>query len=428
MLFPEELLHFIWQFRLFDQFNLRTVSGETIELLAVGQHNLDAGPDFEFAQLRIGETLWSGHVEIHIYAKEWNQHKHHLDERYNSTVLHVVWEYDAAAMRHDGTPLPTLQLKNFVNPTMVDKYLELMGNLNWIPCEKQIGRFTNDIVASVWSERMSVERLEHKCQYVESLLDRSKNDWEKTLMMLMGRAFGMKVNATSFEALMEKLDSSLLFKYRSEPFKLEAVLFGMSGLLPTKETDDYSTKLAAEFEYLQTLHGLRELSKLEWKFHRMRPYNFPTFRLAQLAALCAHEMYWFDKICMTENLDDIMVLLKNIRTHAYWLNHFRFGSTTVPHGNSFSDSFITHLILNCFVPVLFAYGKHVGSQAYTSKALRWLQHLPQESNAITKKFEILGWKNDSAATSQGILHLKKEYCDKRRCLSCSIGLHLLRGQ
>ncbi len=427
MLFPEELLHFIWQFRLFDQFNLKTVSGETVEILAVGQYNHDAGPDFEFAKLRIGRAVWSGHVEIHVYGKEWDQHKHLLDERYNSTILHVVWQYDVDAMRNDGSLLPTLQLKDYVDIGMVNKYLDLMGSLNWIPCEQQIGIYADGIVASAWSERMTIERLEYKCQQVNLLLEKSKNDWEKTLIVLLGRAFGMKVNAIPFETLMERLDSSLLFRYRTESFKLEALLFGVSGLLSSDKEDSYRTKLMAEFKYLQGLHGLQELSKLEWKFHRMRPYNFPTFRLGQLAAICAHEVYWFERICKAENPNEIFDLLKDVHTNEYWQDHFRFGLQTGPHGCGFSDSFIAHLILNCFVPILFAYGRYTDNQIYTSKALQWLNHLPKESNAITKRFEILGWKHQNAGESQAILHMKKSYCDKRKCLSCSIGLRILRN-
>lgn len=403
-----------------------TVWGDCIRILDPGLHNRNAGPDFEFAKLQIGDTLWSGHVEMHISAKEWLQHKHHLDERYNSTVLHVVWTYDTDAVRHDGTLLPVLQLKDYVNPAMVQSYLDLMNNLNWIPCERHIKRESDSISYALWSERMIIERLEYKCLYIERLLKKSKYHWEKVMLMVLGRAFGMKVNAEPFEVLMEKLDTALLFKYRAEPLKLEALLFGTSGLLPTNPSDPYTKRLCKEFLYLQKIHGIKSLSRLEWKFHRMRPYNFPTFRLAQMAAICAHEVYWFDKICKTENLDDIFESLENVHIHDYWQSHFRFDVAASAHSYTLSDAFITHILINCFIPVLFAYGRYIGNEKYKEKAFNWLCQLPKENNAITKRFAELGWKHENAAESQGFIHMKKEYCDKKKCLSCAIGLTILK--
>ncbi len=429
MFIPEELLHFIWRFRLFNQFNIKTVEGDPVQIIDPGLYNKDAGPDFELARLRIGETLWSGHVEMHVCGKDWTTHKHHLDDRYNSTVLHVVWEHDVAVERRDGTVLPTLELKNRVDKAMIDKYLNLMNNMNKIPCEKQIRERKDDLTLTLWMERMLIERFEHKTQHLDLLLLQKKNHWQVVLMLVLGRAFGMQVNADPFQALMEKVNLSLLLKYHTEPLKLEALLFGVSGLLPSTSevSDSYTELLNEEYSYLRQLHGLTSLSKLSWKFHRMRPYNFPTFRLAQLAALCTHELYWFDKIREMENVEDIMQLLRNVQTNSYWQKHFRFGAVTKIHSTNFTDRFINHLFINCFVSALFAYGVLLDNESYRHKALNWLLQLSKERNAVTKIFEELGWKHDNSADSQALLHLKKEYCDRRKCLSCSVGLSILKA-
>lgn len=427
MLIPEEiLLHFIWQFRLYDQKNLRTINGEHVAIIDPGQYNRNAGPDFEFAKLQIGDTLWSGHVEMHISAKDWYNHKHHLDLQYNSTVLHVVWEYDYDALRLDGTDIITVELKDYVDQSMIQKYHELMRNLHWIPCEPQIS-FVDPLTRDSWLERMVVERMEDKCGYLDQLLDRSKNHWEKVLLVSLGRAFGMKVNAIAFEHLMEKVDFSLLLKYQSDPLKIEAMLFGISGLLPAKSDDSYVHRLINEFAYLRKIHHLDTLSETEWKFHRMRPYNFPTLRIAQLAALYHHEVYWFDTILKTDHLQTIRDALKNIKTDHYWEDHFRFSSPTSPHTSGLSDTFINHIIINCFAPVLFAYGKFVDDERCKSRAVEWLFETQNEKNNITKRFETLGLENANAGISQGLLHLKKAYCDQKKCLSCAIGLAVLKS-
>lgn len=427
MLIPEErLLHFIWQFRLYNQNDLKTIDGEYVKVIDPGQYNRNAGPDFEFARLQIGDTLWSGHVEIHISAKDWYNHRHHRDPKYNSTVLHLVWEYNYKAIRLDGTSIQTVELQNHIAPSMILKYHDLMHNLNWIPCERQI-HLVNSVTQSTWLERMAIERMESKYEYLNKLLDKSKNHWEKVLLISLGRAFGMKVNALTFEHLMQNIDFSLLLKYQSQPTQLEALIFGISGLLPSDTDERYVQELQKEFQYLQKKHHLESLAPTEWKFHRMRPYNFPTFRLAQLSALYQREVYWFETILQADNLHNIRQLLQSIEASPYWSNHFRFCAPVSKHATQLSIAFINHIIINCFAPILFAYGKFIDSEIYRTKAIAWLEETSSEKNAITKKFETLGLENSSAARSQGLLHLKNIYCEQKKCLSCAIGLGILKN-
>ena len=49
----EALLHYVWQHRLFPQTSLSTTQGEVVEVLDVGLHNTDAGPDFFNAKMRM---------------------------------------------------------------------------------------------------------------------------------------------------------------------------------------------------------------------------------------------------------------------------------------------------------------------------------------------------------------------------------------
>lgn len=421
----EELLHFVWRYRLYQARDLRTSDGQEVIVIDPGQYNQDAGPDFEFARLRIGGTLWSGHVEIHVDAKDWQQHKHHLDPAYNSTILHVVWNANFEATRSDGTPILTVPLQNCVRQEMFAQYKQLMHNLHWIPCQMQMDQ-VHALTKRSWLERMAIERLENRYLYLDRLLEKTKNHWEQVLLIALGRAFGMKVNARAFEELLQRVEFPLLLKYHNEPHQLEALLFGVSGLLPLSDTDGYATALQKEFTYLAKIHDLTSLGPTSWKFHRMRPYSFPTFRLAQLSALYRHEVYWFNTILHTDQLHSIRQLLKGISADEYWSRHFRFGTETVKHSTKLSNAFIDHIIINCFAPVLFAYGKSVGSDDYKSKAIEWLEQTKKENNAITRKFEALTMPHDNASTSQALLHLKSAYCAHKKCLNCAIGLAILK--
>lgn len=111
-MFPEEFLHFIWQFQYYDAAGLQTTDGQPVAVVQPGFWNRDAGPDFTQARIRIGDIDWHGHIEIHLKSSDWNNHQHQSDAAYDNVVLHVVWEKDREVYRKDGTPLPQLELKN----------------------------------------------------------------------------------------------------------------------------------------------------------------------------------------------------------------------------------------------------------------------------------------------------------------------------
>lgn len=426
MIFTEYLLHFIWRFRLFDHRNLISTAGERIRIENIGQYNHNAGPDFEFARIRIGNTLWSGQVEIHIREEDWLHHRHQLNKGYDNTILHVVWEESVKSIyRTDGTCIPTLVLKDKVDSTLLSRYEDMMENLNWIPCEKQIAKISALTVQS-WLSRMAVERLEYKLGSIQLLLEKTHQDWERVFMVVLGRSFGMKVNAAAFEDLCMRLDLQLLQKYRQDKLKITSLVFGLAGFLDLCE-DDYSTRLKMEYDYLKRLHRIEAMRVEDWRFLRMRPFNFPTYRLGQLISLFVNKSYWFAYILEVDDLKTLFKVIDASVLDSYWATHYRFGKITDKHSTSWSTSFKIHLTINCFIPMLFAYGEFMKIDHYKERALNWLNELPAEVNQITKAFVQYNVKCQHAADSQGLLFMKSHYCDSKQCLSCAIGLAIFKN-
>ena len=108
----EAFLHYLWEHRLFDVRKLSADDGSSVEILKPGILNTGSGPDFFNAQLRINGISWAGNVEIHIRTSDWHRHDHHRDPVYDSVVLHVVYENDGTTLRMNGSPIPTIELKN----------------------------------------------------------------------------------------------------------------------------------------------------------------------------------------------------------------------------------------------------------------------------------------------------------------------------
>lgn len=426
MVLTETLLHFIWRFRLFDLHALQTTEGEAVRVEHVGDYNQNEGPDFECARVYIAGTLWSGQVEIHIREEDWIKHGHQHDRHYDNTILHVVWQNAADRIcRVDGTIIPTLVLSTRVDVELLERYAAMMDNLDWIPCEKQLPNVLPLTVQGCLS-RMAVERLAYKVEEVVSLLDATNQHWEQVFIRLLGRAFGMKVNAAAFEALTAKVDLQLLQKYQHEPLRVESLLFGLAGFLETTD-DAYSHLMKEEYKYLKRLFHLEGIGVTQWRFLRMRPYNFPTFRLAQLAALLANKSCWFMYILESTDLDTVFSCVDNSTMNDYWRTHYRIGVKTEEHSINWSTTFKIHLTINCFIPMVFAYGTFMKIDKYKEKALDWLHALPAEVNQITKAYARNQVVCSSAADSQALLHLKSTYCAHKQCLSCAIGLAILKS-
>lgn len=425
MAIPEDLLQFIWRVRLFHADQLKTVNGDSIQVLHVGEHNDNAGPDFLFSKIRIGNELWTGNVEIHVRSSDWFLHGHQKDVKYANVILHVVWDDDQHVFYEDGSLVPTLRLSDYVSEKLLGQYQRLMDGQRWIPCESQIFHLDRFKVES-WVDRMAVERMEDKSKLILELLQKFDGDWEKIFFIWLFRSFGFKVNAEAFQALGEQLSYLLLLKYRTDINKLEAMIFGQAGFLNSTFDEAYPLQLQKEYLYLKNAYFLKE-THFPLLFSRMRPHNFPTVRIAQLASLLQHESVRLQGVLAIENLSEFRSLLDNIQVTHYWKTHFSFTKESLVVSNhSLSVMSQDSLIINAFIALTFSYGTYFKLEHLKEKAMRWLEELPTEKNNIVQKFEDLGVNAWHAAHSQGLLHIKKKYCDSKQCLRCGIGLELLR--
>ncbi len=416
----ERLLQFIWQFQYFNKSELATSSGEIIQIIFPGRHNTNQGPDFSEAKIKIGNTTWAGSVELHFKTSDWKKHNHHIDCNYNNVILHVVWENDN--IQQNGIPI--FELKERVSKILLQRYEGLMNAAGFIACENSI-HSVRDITWKSWKERLLVERLIRNIKVVEIYLHRSNYHWEETFWWLLARNFGIKVNADVFEEIAKSIPILILAKHKNQIHHLEALLLGQAGLLNEKFSEAYPKMLQKEYEFYKKKYNLRPCNNTVF-FLRMRPGNFPTIRLAQLAMLIHQSTHLFSKIKEEMSVNEINKWF-NVTANDYWHYHYRFDEPSSFKKKKLGTAMIDNIIINTIVPVLFAYGNYHDNGKYKERALQWLEEVSPETNSITKGFRKLQIENKSAYDSQALIELKNEYCDKKRCLDCSIGNFLLKS-
>jgi hypothetical protein len=424
----ERLLQFIWQFQYFNTSELTTVSGETVHIMYAGHYNTNQGPDFTDAKIKIEHTTWAGSVELHIVKSDWEKHKHQHDKNYDNVILHVVWEDDGSrnsvpAKTGQSSLLPVLELKGRVSGLLLERYEELMNSSHFIPCEKLI-HTVKDITWKSWKDRLLAERLLRKARIIELLSEQTNFHWEEVLWWTLAKNFGSTVNAVAFEAISRSLPLKILAKHRSQIHQLEALLLGQAGLLNDRFEEDYPKLLQREYKFLQEKYKLKPIHQ-PVHFLRMRPGNFPTVRLAQLAMLLQNSANLFAKTCELSDAKDIRQIF-DVTANDYWHYHYRFDETSSFKKKNLGQAMIDNIMINTVCPLLFAYGNYHSEQLYKDKALKWLEETGAESNNIIKGFQQLGMENKNAFDSQALIELKNEYCGKKRCLECGVGNALLK--
>lgn len=417
----EKLLQFIWQYSLYNPTQLTTTKGEAVTVVHPGMYNTNAGPDFLEAKIRVGDTLLVGHTELHVNSSDWRKHGHDNDAAYNNVVLHVVYKHDVEAGPKNTA---ILELANHIPPDVLKKYEYLMQAKTEIPCASQL-QSVRDITRESLLSRMLAERWEEKQSVWVDLLEKSAGDWRNVLYWRMAANFGFKVNADVFLALAQSIPHNVFAKGNSL-LQTEAILFGQAGMLDYNFADDYPNQLKQEYAYLRQKFKLNPLRSHRWKFLRLRPANFPTIRIAQFAALVHQSFHLFSQIVETHSVKEILPLLE-VTASEYWDNHYRFDEETdVKSKKHLGKLSVYNIIINTIAPIQFLYAQAHGTAKDQEQALQLLDTIPAEKNNITSLWQDYEWKAANAGHSQAMIQLYNNYCTKKRCLECAIGLSLIK--
>ena len=422
----EEFLHWLWKNRFFDDGSLCDREAGQIEVITPGDYNRDSGPDFFSTRLIIGGTEWAGNTEIHVNASDWYRHGHHTDHAYDNVILHLVHNEDTDVYTASGRRLITA--RPGYEPALWENYLDFVNNPSPLPCSGLIG-LTDSFMVKHWLWSLGVERLQRKSNEIREMMVKTDNDWEETLYRLISRYFGFRVNTDPFEMLASRLPLKIIRKHSDNLLQVEALLFGTAGLLDEalfREAvkDEYYLVLSREYRVLRSKYSLQPVDGWLWKFHRLRPANFPTVRLSQLAALLSHSDGLFSRVLECRDNDSLRSML-SVTASGYWNSHYQFGKEVPSTAGRAGKQSVELLIINAVAPLLFVCGKIRQQQELCDRAIDILDSLPPEENSVMADFAKAGLKPESAFASQALLELRSLRCRNHRCLDCAIGSALI---
>ena len=422
----EEFLHYLWKYCLYDSDKLVDNDGNRIIVIHPGEYNRDAGPDFFNARISVQGTVWAGNIEIHTRSSHFDNHGHQNDPAFNNVILHIVAENDKKVFNSRGEELLTVGLS--YDPDLYEKYTLLVNYPFIIACQNEIQKLDRIFVFH-WLNSLLIERFQGKSDFILKSLSETGNDWEETFYRLLTRYFGFRVNTEPFEMLAMALPFRIIRKHTDNRFQIEALLFGTAGMLDEglfKEalSDGYYRDLLKEYRILSAKYSLQPIHGWLWKFSKLRPANFPTIRISQLAAMLSFSGGLFSKVIEATDANQLRKIFE-VKASGYWDNHFVFGkiSRNVPKwtGSQATDIFL----INAVIPVIFTYGLARDHRDICERVLLFLENIQPEKNTITGEWQKAGIKAESAFYSQGLIQLRNEYCKKRKCLDCRIGSKLI---
>lgn len=418
----ERLLHYVWKYKLYSATPLITTEGVPVQVIDPGRVNTDAGPDFFHAKIKMGDTLWAGSVEVHDKASDWLLHHHDEDETYDTVIAHVTGCNDAEIQRTDGEPVPQIVLPV---STLVRSTVDwLLRPEVAVPCLTRMPEIPS-LHWSLWLGALLGERLERKTQNIYTLLEQYRQDWNEVFYITLTRNFGFGINNDAFEGLARSLPLRCIQKQRSSHTQIEALLFGQAGMLEAAYDCHYYRLLQREYRFLRHKFGLESLDESVFKTIRSRPFNFPPLKLAQLAAVWVQHDTLFSAILEARTPGEIKKYFR-ITPSGYWETHYHFREVSPQKSKPIGERALNILLINTVVPMYFAYGQHNKLPEYCERAIRLLESIPPEQNSIVTLFTQAGIHIRNAGDTQALIQLKREYCEKKKCLHCRIGFQLLK--
>ncbi|MDY5651463.1 MAG: DUF2851 family protein [Paludibacteraceae bacterium] len=400
---PEIILHYIWEHCLWAGFEQYTTDGKKVEILSVGEHNRDAGPDYSHARIRIDGHEWVGNIEIHVCASDWTKHHHHLDKAYDNIILHVVRTADKPIYNSKGELVPQCELnypsdKDYLS-ALFESAQRMDSAIARIGCAEQLLHDPR-LLTEGWRKTLLCKRLECKRASITRLLEITKGSWEHALYISLARNFGFHTNSVPFEELAINTPLSCLQKHRNSLFQLTALLLGQAGLVQEPE-------LQKEYDFLRVKFGLTPLEGSIWKHARLRPQNSPELRIRQFAQLMHQSENLLSKILDTDDLKELEVLF------------------AVPQ---MGKSSVDILLINTVIPYKYAYALHQNNPVKAEQALRLMEKIPAENNTIVRQWRVLGQEVKNAADTQALLHLYQNYCQHHECINCEVGYKIFENR
>lgn len=410
----KQLLALVWGHRLFAPEEVYSDWGE-IRVDCPGyaseraeekrEESTASGADFVHASVRYGDTALYGAVRVDSRSSDWRDSGRMNDPAFDNVMFHVVGDRDRILVR-DGHEVRTLVL---MPDTAIERlYEQLLDDASGGGGESRCVGFFGGLEAVEQGQilsRLVADRLRRKVAETKAIHRSAGENWNETAYICYLRSLGMGERKRSYEALARSVPLRCFVRCAGDAQQAEALLLGQSGYLTVASADDPAIRQLQDI-YL-TLKKEYDLRRpvVSWSGMGVRPTSLPPSMLQQAAALLVRTPLLAERV--REAAKGGMTALRNL-----------FGGT----GETGVSPEKTDLrIINFVIPLLTAIGRETNDDELQEQALTLYEEVAPEKNRYTRLWAT-AFDLRSASDSQAVIQLCTEYCAKKRCADCPIGI------
>lgn len=439
----ERHLQCVWYDPALRPARLETAEGEAVEVEDPGVWNLEAGPDFLGAALRLGprHRRVAGDVEIHVHPHDWRTHAHRHDPRYARVRVHVT--YFPGVLGAQELPAGTVQIALKDALGAVPRFAFENIDIAAYPFAARATRPPCLQVLQGWSapekehvlEAAGQERLRRKAERLALRIE--ELGLEQAAYEEIMTALGYKHNKAPFRRLAGLAPVEQVRAVADGDARVAfAVLCGVAGLLPVslfsrwdEATRNQVRALWDAWWKFRERWADRLMVRDEWRLAGLRPANSPVRRLAAAAWLVTRRPSPVASWVQLAARDPARALSRagadfQAATDDYWDRRMTWGGSVAGERTALIGADRAQaMVVNLVVPLLAA----------TSTVQRFpagvLDHLPLEtSNSLVRQtaINLFGPHHPESLYRtglhrQGLLQIFHDYClnDRSRCATCT---------
>lgn len=419
-----QLLKVVWGHRLYGSADVRWSDGRVAYVERGGYASEQPGdgagvsapgPDFENAAVSWGESMLYGGVRVDGLASSWRTEGDISSTAYDSVLFHVVGERDRVLFRK-GREVRTLVLQ--VAPALERQYESMLSESGHGSegCLSFFGGLAGVEQEQILS-RLLADRLRRKRMEVEGIYHSLGGSWDETAYVCYMRSLGMGERKHSYEALARSLPYGCLVRCQGDVQQGEALLLGQSGYLALMGSSGASVRQLQDiYITLKEEYGLRR-PVVSWGGVSVRPSSLPAAQLSGAAAFLVRTPQLGERVreAVLEGVDALRGLFGGAAANC-----------KSESGCQISMERADLRIINFAIPYAAALGRSSGDVRLQEAALGLYEGVAAEHNRYTRRWgEVC--ELERASESQAVVQLCTEYCGRRRCGECPIGvLRLVR--
>lgn len=287
-----------------------------------------------------------------------------------------------------------------------------------ISCRDRLLAASRESISQLF-DAVEQQRLVRKYNDIITIYERTYKDWNQTCYEILFKMMDVGINKSAYQHLAQSVPYRFLLREVTSQHSVEAMLLGGSGLLSLYEEDEYISTLKEQWNHLANKYNLSPMRYSDWNMAKVRPYNHPVLRLAQLSTLLHCKEFIVNRIISCQTPEDVENLFC-VEASDYWKSHFVPARESVNVSKRIGKEKSHILGINLVIPIQIAYADNIGKGSLRERAITLLGTLPAENNRYTRRWVQEGLFLQNAKDSQAVIQIVTEYCQKERCNECPV--------